>query len=73
MARPPTRTQSQRLLSSLSVAFLLLIALLCFTAPPVKANTFDPPNPDYGTVIGIGVFISLSYYLSYANIYFLQI
>jgi heat shock protein 5 len=57
MARPPTRTQSRRLLSSLSVAFLLLVALLCLTAPSVKATTSDPPNSEYGTVIGIGVSI----------------
>jgi heat shock protein 5 len=51
MARPPTRTQSRRLFSSLSVAFFILVAILCFTAP-VKA--VEEPHAEYGTVIGIG-------------------
>lgn len=52
MPRPPTRIQSRRLFSSLSLAFFLLVAILCLTAPSVKAA--DEPHAEYGTVIGIG-------------------
>jgi len=48
MARPPTRIQSQRLLSSFSLAFFLFIALLCLSPSLVKAA--DEPE---GVVIGI--------------------
>ncbi|KAF8235873.1 heat shock protein 70 [Tricholoma matsutake] len=51
MPRPPTRIQSRRLFSSLSLAFFLLVAILCLTAPSVKAA--DEPHAEYGTVIGI--------------------
>lgn len=51
MARLPTRTQSRRLLSSLSLALFALTAVVCFTAPAVKA---EEAHSEYGTVIGIG-------------------
>jgi len=69
MARLPTRTQSRRLFSSLSVAFFLLVAVLCFTAPSVKA---EEPHAEYGTVIGIGASVfpvlpSISLLVSYRS------
>lgn len=56
MARPPTRTQSRRLFSSLFAALCLFVAILCFTAPSVKAEEAE------GVVIGIGAqcFLTLS-------------
>lgn len=53
MARYPTRTQSRRILSSLSLGFFALVALACFTTPAVGA---EEAHPEYGTVIGIGKF-----------------
>ncbi|GBE87109.1 78 kDa glucose-regulated protein [Sparassis crispa] len=49
--RRPTRTQSRRLVSSLSLVFLTLVALLLLC--PVSANAQDDKKADYGTVIGI--------------------
>ncbi|KAG5645645.1 hypothetical protein DXG03_005636 [Asterophora parasitica] len=50
MARSPTRTQTRRMLSSLSLGFFALVALACFTAPAAKA---EEAKSEYGTVIGI--------------------
>ncbi|KAF5352939.1 hypothetical protein D9758_007870 [Tetrapyrgos nigripes] len=47
--RRPSGAQSRRLLSSLSLLFAALLALLCFTSPAVKAEEVS----EYGTVIGI--------------------
>jgi heat shock protein 5 len=47
----PTRAQSGRILSSLSIVLFVLFAFLCFTQP-VQA---EEAHPEYGTVIGIGM------------------
>ncbi|KAI0341255.1 heat shock protein 70 [Trametopsis cervina] len=49
-SRRPTRTQSRRLASSLSILFFACLALLCLSPVSVKADT-DANN--YGPVIGI--------------------
>ncbi|KAL1748012.1 heat shock protein 70 family [Schizophyllum fasciatum] len=46
---PPSRAQSQRLLSTLSLLFFALVAVLCL-APAAKAAD---AHPEYGHVIGI--------------------
>jgi multidrug transporter EmrE-like cation transporter len=66
MAHPPTRTQSRRLFSSLSIAFFLLVTILGLTALPVKAA--EEPHAEYGTVIGIGTFIFSFLLLKYSNL-----
>lgn len=50
--RRPTRTQSRRMLSSLSIVFFALLALLALCPAPAKA---EETNPEYGIVIGIGM------------------
>ncbi|KAF9489101.1 heat shock protein 70 [Pleurotus eryngii] len=50
MARRPSRTQSRRLLSSLSIAFFALIAIVCLCPVAVRA---EDGASEYGTVIGI--------------------
>ena len=47
---PPSRAQSQRLLSTLSLLFFALVAVLCL-APVARASD---AHPEYGHVIGIG-------------------
>jgi hypothetical protein len=47
----PTHAQSRYILSSLSIAFFALLAIVCFTQP-VQA---EEAHPQYGTVIGIGM------------------
>ncbi|KAJ3514817.1 hypothetical protein NLJ89_g2143 [Agrocybe chaxingu] len=49
LARHPTRAQSTRLFSSLSVLFFAFLALVSF-APSAQA---EEAHPEYGTVIGI--------------------
>jgi hypothetical protein len=49
----PSRTQSSRLLSSLSFAFFLFLALILLCPPSVSAQD---KKTEYGTVIGIGTF-----------------
>ncbi|KAF9005393.1 hsp70-like protein [Cyathus striatus] len=49
MARRPTRSQSRHLLSSISLLFFALLAIICL-CPPVAA---EETHPEYGTVIGI--------------------
>lgn len=51
MARRPSRTQSRHLLSSLSIAFFALIAIVCLCPVAVRA---EDGASEYGTVIGIG-------------------
>lgn len=51
LARRPTRAQSRHLLSSFSLAFFAVLALICLSPPAVKA---EETHPEYGTVIGIG-------------------
>jgi heat shock protein 5 len=51
LARRPTRAQSRHILSSLSIAFLALLAVVCFTQPALAEEV----HPEYGTVIGIGM------------------
>jgi len=64
MARP-SRKHSSRLISSLSFAFLLFIALIALCPPAVSA---EDKKAEYGTVIGIGVsFFSLFLSLSFSN------
>ncbi|KAL1689106.1 heat shock protein 70 family, partial [Schizophyllum commune] len=46
---PPSRAQSQRLLSTLSLLFFALVAVLCL-APVARASD---AHPEYGHVIGI--------------------
>ncbi|THU93826.1 heat shock protein 70 [Dendrothele bispora CBS 962.96] len=48
--RRPSGVQSKRLLSSLSLAFVALLAIFSFTSPAVKA---EEASSEYGTVIGI--------------------
>ncbi|KAF8875728.1 putative Kar2 karyogamy protein [Gymnopilus junonius] len=50
IARRPTRSQSTRLISSLSVLFFVVIALICLCPPAVRA---EEAHPEYGTVTGI--------------------
>ncbi|KAF4568329.1 ATPase with role in protein import into the ER [Pleurotus pulmonarius] len=50
MARRPSRTQSRHLLSSLSIAFFALIAIVCLCPVAVRA---EDGASEYGTVIGI--------------------
>ena len=52
LARRPTRAHSRRLLSSFSIVFFALLALLCLSPPAVQA---EEAHPEYGTVIGIGM------------------
>jgi len=47
----PTRTQSRHFLSSLSIAFFALLAIVCFT----QGVQAEEAHPEYGTVIGIGM------------------
>ncbi|KAF9447484.1 heat shock protein 70 [Macrolepiota fuliginosa MF-IS2] len=49
-ASRPTLTQSRRLISSLSILFFALLAILCLLPPAVRA---EETHPEYGTVIGI--------------------
>jgi hypothetical protein len=57
MARP-SRKHSSRLISSLSFAFFLFVALIALCPPAVSA---EDKKSEYGTVIGIGTsFFSLS-------------
>ena len=49
---PPSRAQSQRLLSTLSLLFFALVAVLCL-APVARASD---AHPEYGHVIGIGTY-----------------
>jgi heat shock protein 5 len=51
----PTRTQSTRVLTSLSLVFFALIALICLCPVAVKAQ--DSRAAEYGDVIGIGEFL----------------
>ena len=50
-ARRPTRPQSRHILSSISIAFFALLAIVCFT----QAVQVEEAHPEYGTVIGIGM------------------
>lgn len=61
LARHPTRAQSWHLLSTLSFAVFALLALVSFS--PVNA---EEAHPEYGTVIGIGVYLSIPFYASNA-------
>jgi hypothetical protein len=55
----PMRTQSRRIISSLSIAFLVFIALICLCPIAAKAEEqHEEHAADYGTVIGIGTFDS---------------
>lgn len=56
----PSRPQSRRLLSSLSLLFIAFLALIAFS-PAVNA---EDPHAEYGTVIGIGKY---SLYIVVAN------
>ncbi|KAF8662763.1 hypothetical protein AX16_001121 [Volvariella volvacea WC 439] len=49
-ARRPTRPQSWRMFSSLSILFFALLAIITLCPPAVRA---DEAKPEYGTVIGI--------------------
>lgn len=51
LPRRPTRTQSRRLLSSMSLVFLAFLALILLC--PVSVNA-DDEKAKYGPVIGIG-------------------
>ena len=55
LPRRPTRTQSRRMASSLSLLLLALIALICLCPVSVKADEANGNKKlEYGTVIGIG-------------------
>ncbi|KAI0946194.1 hypothetical protein AcV7_010231 [Taiwanofungus camphoratus] len=51
LPRRPTRTQSRRMASSLSLVFIAFLALLLLC--PVAVSADDDKRNDYGTVIGI--------------------
>ena len=59
LARHPTRAQSWHLLSTLSFAVFALLALVSFSPAVVNA---EEAHPEYGTVIGIGVYLSIAFY-----------
>lgn len=50
MSRRPSRSQSRRVLSSLSFALFALLAIISFCSPAVNA---EESTSEYGTVIGI--------------------
>ncbi|KIN95578.1 hypothetical protein M404DRAFT_153608, partial [Pisolithus tinctorius Marx 270] len=50
--RRPSRARSRHLLSSLSLFFVALVALLCFCSPVAAQDSAK--KSEYGTVIGIG-------------------
>ncbi|KAJ3768639.1 heat shock protein 70 family [Lentinula raphanica] len=50
LSRRPSRSQSRRVLSSLSFALFALLAVLTFCSPAVRA---EESTSEYGTVIGI--------------------
>jgi len=55
LPRRPTRTQSRRMASSLSLLLLAFIALICLCPVSVKADEANGNKKlEYGTVIGIG-------------------
>lgn len=49
----PTRTHSARLISGLSLAFFIFLAVVCLCPPAVSA---EDKKSEYGTVIGIGTY-----------------
>ncbi|KAL0952582.1 hypothetical protein HGRIS_006838 [Hohenbuehelia grisea] len=51
LSRRPSRTQSRRMLSSLSIAFFALLAIVCLC--PVSVAAEEKAKSEYGTVIGI--------------------
>ena len=53
---PPSHSPHRSIFSVLSVFFLALLAILC--CPP--AVSAEDAHPEYGTVIGIGVWYQLS-------------
>jgi heat shock protein 5 len=59
----PTRTHSTRLLSGLSLAFFIFLAVIFLCPPAVSA---EDKKSEYGTVIGIGnhafSFLSFSFF-----------
>lgn len=55
---PPSRSRQRGLFSLVSVLFLALLAVLCLCPPAVSAE--DAAHPEYGTVIGIGLWFFLS-------------
>ena len=59
LPRRPTRLQSRRVVSSLSLIFLALVAILCLC--PVAVNADEDKRSEYGTVIGIGESLSSAY------------
>ena len=60
MARP-SRKHSSRLITSLSFAFFLFIALIALCPPAVSAA--EDKKAEYGTVIGIGTSFFSSFFL----------
>ena len=55
LPRRPTRTQSRRMASSLSLLLFAFIALICLCPVSVTADeTNGNKKSEYGTVIGIG-------------------
>ncbi|KAJ4481058.1 heat shock protein 70 family [Lentinula aciculospora] len=50
LSRRPSRSQSRRILSSVSFVFFALLAVLTFCSPAVRA---EESHSEYGTVIGI--------------------
>lgn len=56
LPRRPTRSQSRRVVSSVSLLLLALVAILCLC--PVAVNADEDKRAEYGTVIGIGESLS---------------
>ena len=55
LSRRPTRTQSRRMASSLSLLVIAFIALICLCPVSVTADEGNGnKKAEYGTVIGIG-------------------
>lgn len=53
----PTRTQSRRMASSLSLVVFAFLALVCILPAAVNADEASNKKAEYGTVIGIGELI----------------
>ena len=64
--RRPSRTQSRRLASSLTLFFVAVLALLLVCPVAVKAE--EDAKAKYGPVIGIGMYLYLQVLVARATI-----
>lgn len=56
LPRRPTRRQSAKAASTLSLIFFALLALILLCPVSVNADVDEDKKAEYGTVIGIGVY-----------------